>query len=427
MEYFVKWKGWGVRHSTWEPEENILDVRLIDIYEESQKNEASSKRGPKRKDRYTEAHHREQQVETEDETPADEVPHDEARQEKAETPQTEVTTEADEDSQTGSADDGDSSQPPDATTVADVDHSGSDSSEDRPLLSRQAVFIGTKRKADVFPKESGKVGVTITTQSPNSGCISPPPNKIPRLLPVKPSASPRASPPPAQFLSRLNGRRPSGSKNAEAVSVEAPEKPVVVSSVPSASSPAVLTAVAAGTVAAAPRAPSSATTEKRVLAADGTLPPQVAVSPARRTSSHEPEADGVPAQATTPAAAAAATATGAAAASDPINGHHRNTESAADRLTAPPVNVNGHHNQCNNNTNNNNIKASEFDVDKMEPKIHHVLTSPGSEYWLARNPVADQVFITDVTVNLKTVTIRECKTEKGFFRDRDDTKHSDLV
>lgn len=73
--------------------------------------------------------------------------------------------------------------------------------------------------------------------------------------------------------------------------------------------------------------------------------------------------------------------------------------------------VNGH-------SNNNGVSA----------EIQPVLTSPGSEYWLARNPVADQVFITDVTVNLKTVTIRECKTEKGFFKERSsDAKPSDVV
>ncbi|KAG5890562.1 hypothetical protein JTB14_028312 [Gonioctena quinquepunctata] len=72
-----------------------------------------------------------------------------------------------------------------------------------------------------------------------------------------------------------------------------------------------------------------------------------------------------------------------------------------------PVAVNGHNN-----------------VTENQP----ILTSHGSEYWLARNPVADQVFITDVTVNLKTVTIRECKTEKGFFKERDDNGHpSDIV
>ncbi|CAK1552202.1 unnamed protein product [Leptosia nina] len=43
----------------------------------------------------------------------------------------------------------------------------------------------------------------------------------------------------------------------------------------------------------------------------------------------------------------------------------------------------------------------------------------GSAYWCARSPVADQIFITDVTVNLQTVTIRECRTQDGFFRARE--------
>lgn len=76
-----------------------------------------------------------------------------------------------------------------------------------------------------------------------------------------------------------------------------------------------------------------------------------------------------------------------------------------------PLPLNGH-----NNNNNGCHELSE-------------LTSPGSQYWISRNPVADQVFITDVTVNLKTVTIRECKTGKGFFKEREDekNKHSNNV
>lgn len=41
-------------------------------------------------------------------------------------------------------------------------------------------------------------------------------------------------------------------------------------------------------------------------------------------------------------------------------------------------------------------------------------------FWLpAKCNISNRVVITDVTVNLETVTIRECKTERGFFRERD--------
>lgn len=46
VEYLVKWKGWSPKYSTWEPEENILDQRLIQIFKEKP---VSVKRGPKPK------------------------------------------------------------------------------------------------------------------------------------------------------------------------------------------------------------------------------------------------------------------------------------------------------------------------------------------------------------------------------------------
>ncbi|KAG5853975.1 hypothetical protein ANANG_G00032560 [Anguilla anguilla] len=52
VEYLLKWKGWPPKYSTWEPEEHILDPRLVLAYEEKeQKDRAISyrKRGPKPK------------------------------------------------------------------------------------------------------------------------------------------------------------------------------------------------------------------------------------------------------------------------------------------------------------------------------------------------------------------------------------------
>merc|ERR1711971_323136 len=49
-EYLVKWKGWSPKYSTWEPEENILDPRLIKVFEDNEvEQQPAAKRGPKPK------------------------------------------------------------------------------------------------------------------------------------------------------------------------------------------------------------------------------------------------------------------------------------------------------------------------------------------------------------------------------------------
>uniref|UniRef100_A0A3B3I937 Chromobox homolog 7b n=1 Tax=Oryzias latipes TaxID=8090 RepID=A0A3B3I937_ORYLA len=47
VEYLLKWKGWPPKYSTWEPEEHILDRRLVLAYEEKRRRRRGKEK-PKR-------------------------------------------------------------------------------------------------------------------------------------------------------------------------------------------------------------------------------------------------------------------------------------------------------------------------------------------------------------------------------------------
>lgn len=44
IEYLVKWKGWSPKHNTWEPADNILDARLLLAYENSRRRKGKRSR-----------------------------------------------------------------------------------------------------------------------------------------------------------------------------------------------------------------------------------------------------------------------------------------------------------------------------------------------------------------------------------------------
>ncbi|XP_069703900.1 polycomb group protein Pc isoform X2 [Periplaneta americana] len=545
VEYFVKWKGWSQKHSTWEPEENILDVRLIDIFEQGQRGDPPQpRRGPGRKKDTSRYHHgmkavkqmkraranyqysmlladhhqqqqqQQQQPEVGRSDPEDTMEdvqgggggdssQDEGTGGNSTLPELELgeredddagkkpeevqggegggegegeggeggggnTTKDDEGATKASSElpelepgahdidnkdvciDPTSATPPPPELVAlppDIADGDSSSSEDnRPILNRREP-VGTKRKAEVL-RESGKIGVTITTSSSSSsssGAGSPPPTKLPRLLPFKSVTAPTS---PTYSSQQVQSRRPSSSSKAG--SEVAPQDDTIGISLPGAGSPTPLSGRASKSPASSPppaltpTSPRSNNTDKRTTAP--------ALSPIITHSSQDQGTDGVTSETTISRIEDSQkqkrnSQDGSTVTSGEINGNIHppeidkpgesmiNSSSTAGSLVnghSPythqnsNISINNNNNSSSNNNNNVNTPSLD-DVDKPPPTlIPQVMMSPGSEYWHARNPVADQVFITDVTVNLKTVTIRECKTEKGFFRNRDLPNQSDI-
>lgn len=358
VEYYVKWKGWSQRHNTWEPEENILDRRLIEQFEQSQRSEGGSKRGPKKKEKKEVPKEVETSVETEDEG---EESQDEGcpellpdNKEKLSSKKLDEKNLLEKDS-TSLLKEKEYSDVPKNESIVLIEEpeikerpSSKSSSEDDdvPLLPR--LELGAKRKAEVLSKESGKIGVTITTSNLNNENVLPA-----KALKVS--------------VKHQSPTQPVKSPTKQVLKGE--EDGTTTAAIPSTASPTILTATA----------PISNQEKTQLLdnkqaITDAALPhcsTKEAASPAE--TEKRPE----------------------------------KSEIKVEKKEYPP-----------------HRGSLKEDNDYAE------YTSLSSEYWLARNPVANQVFITDVSVNSKSVTIRECKTEKGFFKERElksDTSDNPVV
>lgn len=372
----MKWKGWSGRYNTWEPEENILDPRLIQIFKRTRLTASPSKRGPKKKERF-QPDPDPQSEEEDNDTMADDTETEsekigsakedhqplQEKKEKRDTTGKEVIPEkkksshnlsiaaelklpisaAREKSKTPNREISNKTWLPTASpsttpssvaststallpvivskvtpSLPDVLDTNSSSSEDQPLSLRE--ISGTKRKAEVLSKESGKIGVTIKT-------------------------SPEQPPAPKTCC-----------ESAASVAV-APEKPL----------PAPLS----------PETPASHP-ESDTPAVEQQPPVQQQPQPADVVVAAEP------------------------------------CIKVDDNQQA--VNL-----QCKQQQQPHPIKEAINNNNTLN-KLPQVPVSPRAappRLWLPKARRTDQVFITDVTVNLETVTIRECKTERGFFRERD--------
>lgn len=341
VEYRVKWKGWNQRYNTWEPEVNILDRRLIDIYEQSNKSSGTpSKRGGALKKKEKEPDPEPESEEDEYTFTGDDVPdtnqattstaaasndgsekkekdkkhhhhhhhhHQQLQQNNNQSSKSErISSRRSESPLTHhhhhhheskrqrmdhSSSSNSSSIHNENSFVPEAD-TNSSSSEDQPLM-------GTKRKAEVL-KESGKIGVTIKTS------------------PDGPATKPQQTANDQQQKSTESATQPHKTESQSA----------------------------------------SLGTESE--ACESTAAPYA--------------------------------------------------EEEEDESAAPTP------------AENNSIPklSGALTLSQKQPLTPLSPRAVPPRFWLpAKCNISNRVVITDVTVNLETVTIRECKTERGFFRERD--------
>lgn len=399
-EYLVKWKGWTPRYNTWEPEENILDPLLIQIFERTNDSILSRKR-PKKRERILQPEpdtEEEEEDEDEEETIGDRLNNSfpiSNHSEKERLFKTKKET-----SMPASS--------PNSTVIPLIKVNSLSTKQLNESKVRQQQQSHHHHQQQQYHNSNGSTSIDIRLKSDtSSNHIRKTSSVSQRNARIGSTSSSILNDDLVDTNSSSSDDQPlsqssAGSKNRSKTFMS------TVTTTPTTKRKVEVLSKESGKIGVTiktspePGPPSNKLLCTNVSATPITVPIKTEPAPlSPETPASHPESN------TPPEKPSTSTTTITIKNEAPIDSHLGSFKSIEEPIQSNRI-------ENNSESVNSSKIANDFKIVKRVPPIPTSPRPAPPRLWLPKTNLSDQVIITDVTVNKETVTIRECK--KGFFQ-----------